>query len=686
MIDSAILPIIPLEHPTLDYAFLRQEGIRHLERLSGRLWTDFNSHDPGITILEQLCYALTDLGHRINYKLPDLLAGAKGDGNGSLYGPAQILSSHPLTLPDLRKLIIDVTGIRNAWIEEIEAQPVPLYYDERDKELRLRGDPLEDEPVYLKGLYRILLEVEKELAESSAALVEQVTHRLHANRSLCQDFTGIEVLAPLDIQVEAQIEIEAVEDVHALMLQIYHRLGDHISPPVRFYSLSQMLASGRKVDEIYQGPLLKHGFVDDDELMRAQRRDELRVSDLIREIMDVPGVRAVHTINIAADKGAPASWTLRLDSDPLKTARLDREGSLLRLERNGLPVGSSKTIDWASVIPATATPVPATTDLSPLGGRDRRTGHYYSLQHQFPATYGIGALGLPDSASPQRQAQARQLKAYLLFFDQILANYFAQLSHVGDLFSFFENGAATYFSQDIDDPSLGLDDIRRDMSTQPNDPQQSVGDYERRNRFLNHLLARFAEQFTDYSLILYGAVDGSEVNAAEKLVHDKQDFLQTYPQISSARGLGMNALEPWSDDNRSGLEKRLRRKLGIIDSKEDFYLLEHILLRPLVKDVKQFKFGGDEQVEKTGEEKVLPILDKSHCKDPYSLQLSFVFPEGTGRYNDPAFKSFVERTVRQETPAHLFPTIHWLDAETMDNFAAAYKDWLAERRIYLRGN
>ena len=49
----------------MDYAFLRQEGIRWLEQLAGDQWTDFNTHDPGITILEQLCYALTDLGRSL---------------------------------------------------------------------------------------------------------------------------------------------------------------------------------------------------------------------------------------------------------------------------------------------------------------------------------------------------------------------------------------------------------------------------------------------------------------------------------------------------------------------------------------------------------------------------------------------------------------------------------------------
>jgi uncharacterized protein len=70
------LSTAPFEHPAMDYAFLRQEGIHQLERMAGQRWTDFNTHDPGITILEQVCYALTDLAHRIDYPLPDLLTRA----------------------------------------------------------------------------------------------------------------------------------------------------------------------------------------------------------------------------------------------------------------------------------------------------------------------------------------------------------------------------------------------------------------------------------------------------------------------------------------------------------------------------------------------------------------------------------------------------------------------------------
>src|SRR5271165_7067969 len=90
--------------PALDYPLLRQEGIDLIARLAGKRWTDFNSHDPGITILETLCYALTDLGYRINYDMRDLLGSQEGDPYLSLFSPAKILTCNPVTATDLRKL------------------------------------------------------------------------------------------------------------------------------------------------------------------------------------------------------------------------------------------------------------------------------------------------------------------------------------------------------------------------------------------------------------------------------------------------------------------------------------------------------------------------------------------------------------------------------------------------------
>ena len=50
------------KHPELNdssnYELLRQEGLNAIQQLASRWWTDYNIHDPGITQLELLCYAL----------------------------------------------------------------------------------------------------------------------------------------------------------------------------------------------------------------------------------------------------------------------------------------------------------------------------------------------------------------------------------------------------------------------------------------------------------------------------------------------------------------------------------------------------------------------------------------------------------------------------------------------------
>ncbi len=678
----------PPKHPALDFERLRDEGIRHLERLAGQLWTDFNAHDPGITILEQVCYALTDLAHRIEYGMPDLLAGAEVD---SLYTPAQILTSAPVTMTDIRKLVVDVAGVKNAWVEKVEEQTPPLYYNRNENALTLQGDRLTSDSIYLKGLYRVLVELSDLLyvdtaGEQRPAVLREVIQRLHAHRGLCEDYESIAVLEPEYIKISASIEIEAVENAEQVLLQIYQCIGNYVSPPVPIYSLTEMLDAGKRVDEIFDGPRLEHGFIDTEALAQWQRRAAIRTSDMINAIMDVPGVRAVRTIQIPIGD-TWENWSMDLDTS--RTPKLDIDGSDVRLERNQLEID----VDNDSVVrmyyqairdAGQAGSALEDLDIAPQKGRDRSLGNYYSVQHHFPANYGIGSLGLPKSASALRKSQAKQLKAYLLFYDQLLANYFSQLAHVKDLFSFSgANGsgdpARTYFSQVIDDPALGLAGIFKSEAVEfketlqqitenPADPDGSVGNYDRRNRFLNHLLARFAEQFTDYSLLLFGAMPKEGVAPTEKLAHDKQDFLREYPLLSSRRGAAFNVLHPQGEDNISGLEQRLRRLLGLNhdDSEARFYMVEHLLLRPISDDLEQN----------------VPILTAPQNKDPYSLQLSFVFPKWPKRFQHPGFKAFVERTVREETPAHLLLTIHWLDQTAMDAFEGAYANWLEKRRKY----
>ena len=64
MSGTNLITISRQEERPFDYAALRQKAIEIVQKLSGKIWTDYNAHDPGITILEQIVFALTEVGYK----------------------------------------------------------------------------------------------------------------------------------------------------------------------------------------------------------------------------------------------------------------------------------------------------------------------------------------------------------------------------------------------------------------------------------------------------------------------------------------------------------------------------------------------------------------------------------------------------------------------------------------------
>jgi len=110
----------PLLNEGNNYALLRQKGLEYIQQLGSKLWTDYNIHDPGITILEALCYAITDLGYRTSFDIKDLLADPPNVTpdykRQAFYTAREILTVNPWTINDFRKLLIDIDGVKNGWM------------------------------------------------------------------------------------------------------------------------------------------------------------------------------------------------------------------------------------------------------------------------------------------------------------------------------------------------------------------------------------------------------------------------------------------------------------------------------------------------------------------------------------------------------------------------------------------
>nr|NKQ94663.1 hypothetical protein [Escherichia coli] len=121
MADYSTIAKDPILGPDQDYQLLRRAGLDYIESLGSQYWTDYNIHDPGITLLELLCYAVTDLGYRTAFNIKDLLTPPSGQNmdtdQQALFTARRILTMNPWTVADYRKLLADIPHIKNAWLQ-----------------------------------------------------------------------------------------------------------------------------------------------------------------------------------------------------------------------------------------------------------------------------------------------------------------------------------------------------------------------------------------------------------------------------------------------------------------------------------------------------------------------------------------------------------------------------------------
>ena len=925
-----------------DFEYLREEGMSYIESLAHKLWTDYNAHDPGITILEVLCYAITELGYRNGFDMATLLSNSEGVIKNETFFPAkQILTNAPLTKLDYRKLLIDISGVNNAWLmthkdtyndhsykEPLDSE-VALYVNPKEDKLSLKdkdifGNPLNRLPI--RGLNQVILDLSEDLelgqlneisldyswtddqhliqvdvltdynswnqnetirfahmnsktkikfkeqpkknknrieliiesrSDASKTLrlyvltrdlrmhdaiithfndlsnvasiidmfdqkrkrvmnvLEDVSEILNDNRNLTEDWLCHDTIEVLNVGVCADVDIETSADAEAILAKIEMTVDLLLNPSIRFYTLKQMLDLGKTAREIFSGPSLHHGFLQDDEVIDAQLPDCIHVSDIISALVDIEGIKSVNNVLISAyDRlGDPIpsmsseQWCLKLNGKVKPV--FDAGRSKLLLFRDGIPFiippkGKYELVEgleYLKIENDTYKLQDPKDDFDFPQGNHLQIDNYYSIQNDFPMTYRIGRGEMRDSETNERKAQAKQLKAYLLHFDQLIADFFKQLYHAKDLFALNQINSGleidkTYYQaylkniSGIDSESfweeIYVDEYKDQIVSDPNEIKRSQYEddnlfYDRRNRFLDHLISRFSESFNDYVFMMF-TMQQNAAGAAElvlqkdELISDKQKFVENYPELSYKRGLGYNYQQekndelPWKIASRGGFAKRIAALLGInnfeladiIDNNsattwsyetdigslefsltnslsipleekwelaqmlinnvsaykvvsfarnsfiffvnednkrivklnkefstaleaqefipklyqalnsyfENFYCIEHLLLRPLTQDV-------------LTDDDLLNVCLNDDCyseanNDPYSFKVTVVLPGWLGRFRNRYFRRYAENLIRNEAPAYVLVKICWVGREDMRNFQKSYKKWLTE--------
>ncbi|TDX01275.1 hypothetical protein [Dinghuibacter silviterrae] len=544
-----------MNRPFPDFSSLRQEAVALVQTLSGDTWTDYNLHDPGVTILEALCYALTDLAYRTDFPITDLLADDTGvihpEAN-AFFQKSEILVSNPVTVNDYRKVLLDrIPELYNVWLEPVTC-----------------GGITES----LRGLYQVTVQVRKDLAPgllTDATLAQSVTESVRktivTHRNVCEDVADtILILKPVTIRVKADIEIAAAAVPEGTLSNIYSAIEDALNPPIAYSTEDALIRKGYAVENLYAGPYLSRGFIPDDALL--ERRRLVDPSEIIKAISQVAGVRYVRRINVeaaeleepsgaaapgtlsgpatpgpaatgsgasgpavpgassSAPSGAPGAASGEPDKLPMDSFPYfddSRSASPIRLFRDGYEVQITEAIfnDYHLVKQGTLrrTQTPGAQTPPVLTGVYRHLSSYYSIQHLFPSIYALTETQFPKGTPAAFKGQVKQLKGYLLFFEQVMANYLAQLGQVRRMFSpFIPPNDTTHAYQ----PLTTVPGIE-DLLLQPDRYQASLARYSetpeqyraRKHKILDHLLARFNEEVSNYPALqaeqLYGKAPGA---------------------------------------------------------------------------------------------------------------------------------------------------------------------------------
>lgn len=405
--------------PHQDFNFLKDEAIDYIQNHIGTEWTNFNPSDPGMTILDQVCYALTELGYCTDFSIPDILTDSNGrmEIENQFYMPYKILTTAPYTIDDYKKYIIDGSdGVYNAVITTYNENALPF-----------------------SRVYQIYLYINPDIKDASARdnICKSVYYYLNQSRNIGELFNMPIPLQPQNCWIGGKLELEKDVDEQDVLLELQNKLRTYIFPKINQVNYDTMVENGNDSAEIYDGPYLKNGWILNESL--NDKKDNVKAIDLIPVIESVTGIISVSGVQLYQN-GIIVQALQATQSQILSIDIIDSyiEQKLI-LSTNGkeftsdalspLQINIGKYQDTETSLnnkPSIKLPKSSFRDIN----------SYYSIQNTFPQQYGIGDDKIEDDSAPIQVAQSRQLKGYLTLFDQVLANQFSQLANVSQLFSF----------------------------------------------------------------------------------------------------------------------------------------------------------------------------------------------------------------------------------------------------------
>lgn len=587
-IEKKTLPI------ARNFELLQERGLAYIQEHSSKAWTNLNPSDPGVTILEQLCFAFTELGYCNNFPMKDILTNKEEELliKNQFYLPENILTVTPITLQDYIKYLIDrVEGVKNVTAEALKTTLSQI-----------------------KGVYQfdLLLNdyalMEDGIEEENNPICNAAFFELNYVRNLGEYFFTPNHLTLKSYQVNGTLEIDSRFELTEVLKNIQYKVNNYIFPNVTQTGYPNLKEKGLTTNAIFNGPVLKNGWIPDDSIQ--SKKDTIKNFEVMKEIRLVPGVASITNVSFFQSHFKTSEITSEENEilflnfiESYETGKFivisegvqkkeqikpDQINDLVEMEQPKNQVESVAAVQMTPELPK---------------GKYRDIDDYYSIQHTFPQSYGLGLNSIKGNESPFQVAQIRQLRGYLTLYDQALINQFAQLANLGKLFSFknsisgtpfdrsefykkqtryekkhpkypapFENFSPTYYYQSLYKTSPDLEKLlknydayRYSLGLKTPEELDHLGwegykgspfnsyiwglmnymekeniNLDRRNEMLNHLLARHGESPLVINTIINNPVYSGNLEKDRVII--KSVYLQNYQVLSYNKSKAYNYL------------------------------------------------------------------------------------------------------------------------------------------------
>lgn len=417
------------------FADLQKRTLDELQHLSGNVWTDYNPHDPGVTIADIANYALTELAYKLGFDLEDYLTDNDGRYPVEKYGlftDNEVYPVSAVTEDDYRKLIL-------AHFPVIENVKVETDCEQGIYHFRLRLSP------FFKG----------------PDITERVRRFFHKHRNLCENVGKVTIEEPKNLLFSTDMEIESGADATDVLVQVFYTTMQYLAGSVKIEPKPQEGFAVLPPEEWYDGP------VGDLRVVIPEQKDT--ETELYHILTGIDGVKGFKTCYFYEDTpDGVCDYRRKNDFKGVYKLDIPNDLSLIKVRKGNeeVAIDSDRFKEKLRAIYFTKSTSRIRFFMQERDGQDgdfmqallddtmreaeyRDVYEHYPIENDLPRCYRTNEGDFTRKMPDAEKAQIRNFGSYLEMFDLVMERGLKGLDNVKALLSLRELSANTTKSKTL---------------------------------------------------------------------------------------------------------------------------------------------------------------------------------------------------------------------------------------------